>query len=121
MKALLLLFLPLAACASVPAGATGPSAGLGGVAVAGPLRVRPLRVIEDSRCPMNARCVWAGRLILRAEVRAGGRGSSRDVTLGEATNAGGGQLTLEQAQPDRMAGRPPDPRAYRFAFSFARP
>lgn len=118
MKALLLLFLPLAACASIPAEATGPSAGLGGVARAGPLRIRPVRVIEDSRCPMNARCVWAGRLILRAEVRTGGLMSNLDLTLGEAAEANGGELTLEQVVPDRMAGRPLDPRAYRFTFSF---
>ena len=30
----------------------------------GTLAVTPLRVVEDSRCPINARCIWAGRLIL---------------------------------------------------------
>lgn len=34
--------------------------------VCGP-RVTPLRVVEDSRCPMNSRCVWAGRVALRSE------------------------------------------------------
>jgi hypothetical protein len=102
----------------VPAESASPSARLGGVARVGPLQVRPQRIVEDSRCPMNARCVWAGRLILRAEVRGNGRRSMLDLTLGEATSAGGGQLTLEQAQPDRMAGRPLSARDYRFTFSF---
>src|SRR3546814_2440709 len=29
--------------------------------VDGPL-VQPVAVVEDSRCPMNVRCVWAGRV-----------------------------------------------------------
>jgi len=118
MKVLLLLVLPLAACASIPAESAGPDARLGAVARVGTLQVRPVRVVEDSRCPMNARCVWAGRLILRAEVRTGDRRSTVDLTLGEAMAADGGQLTLEQVAPDRMAGRSLGSRAYRFTFSF---
>ena len=34
------------------------------VNVGGP-KVTPLAVLEDSRCPMEARCIWAGRVRLR--------------------------------------------------------
>ena len=64
--------LALSACATLPTAAAGPTAGLGQAATVGELRVRPLRVIEDSRCPINARCVWAGRLIVRTQVSGGG-------------------------------------------------
>jgi hypothetical protein len=47
----------------------------------GGLIVRPREVLEDSRCPQNARCVQAGRLRLRVGVEGVGE---REITLGEA-------------------------------------
>ena len=34
----------------------------------GRLVVTPLRVAEDSRCPINARCVWAGRAVVQTRI-----------------------------------------------------
>ena len=108
--------LALSACATLPTAAAGPTAGLGQAAPVGELRVRPLRVIEDSRCPINARCVWAGRMILNVAVRVGNRESRHDLTLGEPLPVGRGRLVLVSAEPGRVAGRETDPRAYRFGF-----
>ncbi|TMJ19294.1 MAG: hypothetical protein E6G92_05725 [Alphaproteobacteria bacterium] len=107
----------LAACATVPPAAAGPVAGLGQVASVEGIRIRPLRVIEDSRCPANANCVWAGRLVLRAEVQSRGRSETRDLTLGVPIDVEAGRLTLAAAEPNRIAGREADPAAYRFTFS----
>jgi hypothetical protein len=107
----------LGACASVPPAAAGPIAALGEVARVGGLHIRPLRVIEDSRCPANANCVWAGRLVLRARVETPGRGETRDLTLGVPIDLDVGRLTLVAAEPNRVAGREADPSVYRFTFS----
>jgi hypothetical protein len=107
----------LGACASIPPAAAGPAAALGEVARVGSLRVRPLRVIEDSRCPANANCVWAGRLVLRARVETPGRSETRDLILGVPLDLEAGRLTLVTAEPNRVAGRAADPSAYRFTFS----
>ena len=106
----------LAACATMPAPAVGPTAALGQIARVEGLTVRPLRVVEDSRCPINARCVWAGRIILHARVE----GASHDLTLGEPVAIPGGRLTLVAAEPGREAGRETDPAAYRFTFAVER-
>lgn len=37
----------------------------------GKLRVKFQRVVEDSRCPINARCVWAGNARVRLIVSSG--------------------------------------------------
>jgi hypothetical protein len=37
----------------------------------GLLKIRFISVVEDSRCPMNARCVWAGRARIKLEIRKG--------------------------------------------------
>ena len=120
MKALILPLLAatLAACATTPPVAAGPTARLGEVATVDGLRVRPLRVIEDSRCPINARCVWAGRIVLRTEVRSGAARTTYDLTLGEPVSHAGGRLALVAAEPGRMAGAGTEPGAYQFTFEF---
>ncbi|WP_419809498.1 hypothetical protein [Sphingomonas sp.] len=84
----------------------------------GPYRVMPVRVVEDSRCPMNARCVWAGRLVVRATIVRGRTRMTRDLTLGEPAAPG---LVLDSVSPDRVAGEQPAPRPYRFHFAVVRP
>ena len=119
MKHLLpLLALLLAACATVSAPAAGPTAALGQQAYVDGLKVTPLEVIEDSRCPINARCVWAGRIIVRAAVAGGGWRRVIDLELAQPQPVADGQLTLVAAEPGKMAGAATDPRAYRFTFTF---
>lgn len=96
------------ACAPVQTELAGPpvvTVRLGETKRIGGLEVRPIAVIEDSRCPRDVTCVWAGRLRLRAEI--GGR--EAELVLGEAyAPAGGGRLTLVSAWPERWQDPPPD-------------
>lgn len=87
--------------------------------VDGPL-VSPMRVIEDSRCPINARCVWAGRVILRVQVSGGSWLRTMDLTLGEPQQVADGALTLVSVTPDQVAGADQEiePEEYRFSFAF---
>lgn len=113
----------LSGCAATAANPSAPQplegpARLGQtVYVDGP-RVTPLRVIEDSRCPMNARCIWAGRVVLRARVQGGAWQREIDLTLGQSTQVADGALTLVSVTPDRRTDRGIKPRDYRFAFTF---
>ena len=118
-RAALLIALTLAACATTPSQAR-PTARLGQVATIGNVRIRPLAVIEDSRCPINALCVWAGRLVVRADIRAGGRRQIVSLELGKPQQIAGGTLILTAAEPSKMAGTDTERRAYRFTFRFAR-
>jgi len=61
--------------ADAPAQEPGPFAGaatvtlaLGETAEVGGLRLRFAELVEDSRCPDGATCVWAGRVVVRLEV-----------------------------------------------------
>jgi len=119
MKAVLpLLVAVLAGCATVPPANAGPTAGLGQVAATNGLHVRPLKLIEDSRCPHNARCIWAGRLIVRTEVIGGSWRQTRDLELGKPQPIADGSLTLVAATPEKSAGAETDPRSYLFTFDF---
>ncbi len=86
---------------------------------AGPLIVRPTKIVEDSRCPVNARCVWAGRLVVRASVTFGEAQETRELTLGEPVAIAGGALVLDSGEPGKLAGQETKPGDYRLHFSFA--
>ena len=118
-RAALLLVLTLAACATAPSQAR-PTARLGEVAAVNGVRVRPLSIVEDSRCPINALCVWAGRIVVRTEVRASGRRQILNLELGEPQPITGGTLTLSAVEPSKIAEAETTPRAYRFTFRFER-
>jgi hypothetical protein len=119
MKAVVAIFaVALGGCAAVPPASAGPTAGLGELAYTNGLTVRPLQVVEDSRCPINAVCVWAGRLVVRSEVSGGSWRNTRDLELGKPEQIADGALTLTAAQPSKQAGAETDPRSYRFTFDF---
>lgn len=141
MRAILFAALLLAACAS-PAGGAGPdtsqlpqhiredlaqreaalrepgvvAAGIGQTAdLGGGLRVRPLEVLEDSRCPQNARCVWAGRLRLRVAVEGA---EEHEVIDDEAVvQTQRGRFALVAVSPGPWTDWPEERRTpYRFGF-----
>lgn len=87
------------------------------VAVDGP-RVTPLAVLADSRCPMNARCVWAGEVRLNVRIDLGTSSEVREITSGRPIQVADGTLELVEVRPDRTAGDAIDPGAYRFGFRF---
>jgi hypothetical protein len=119
MKRLAPIFaVPLVACATVPTSIAGPTASIGQQAYVDGLKVTPLQVLEDSRCPVDVQCVWAGRLVVRAEVSGGRWRQIRNLDLGKPEQVADGHLTLVSAEPGARAGAKIDPRAYRFAFRF---
>lgn len=110
--------LSLASCATFPPAEAGPTAGIGQVAYTNGIRVRPLQVVEDSRCPSNVQCVWAGRLIVRSDIIGGSWHRVIDLELGKGQPVADGTLTLVSAVPAKVAGAELDPRSYRFTFRF---
>ena len=87
------------------------------VRVDGP-RVTPIRLLSDSRCPMEARCVWAGEVRILARVRTGRGSTTRELTLGKPVAVADGQLELASVMPPRSVQRPIRLRDYRFGFRF---
>lgn len=86
--------------------------------VDGPI-VQPVKLLEDSRCPMNARCIWAGRVRLQMVwLRGNGEKQPFEVTLGEPTHLADGSITLESVRPAKRTGDAIKPEDYRFSFRF---
>ncbi|MBY0568335.1 MAG: hypothetical protein K2P70_13560 [Hyphomonadaceae bacterium] len=79
------------------------------------LFVRPLEVVEDSRCPANVDCVWAGRVVLRADVS----GQTLDLILDEPVTTPQGVVVLAVVKPYPFHDWPETEVAippYRFGF-----
>ena len=116
----LVVAFALAACATLPAATPVRSDGLAHFNDAtrvGTLVVTPRAVIEDSRCPINARCVWAGRAVVQADIAGKGWRESRNLTLGERADTHGTTIALTSVEPGKMAGdqpAPPRPLLFRF-------
>jgi len=94
---------------------------LGDTAALGVIRVVPLQVVEDSRCPQGTQCVWAGRLRLRASVEPPYQAHERTLILGEPQQVSGGTLLLEEATPYPRPDRPIPPGDYTFVLRYTMP
>ncbi len=79
--------------------------------------ITPLSLVEDSRCPINAMCVWQGRLIISARIARDGREEDVRLSLKEPKQVLGRTITLETALPSRQSGVEIAAEDYRFSFS----
>lgn len=128
MRSALVPILLLAACAGPP-GQSRPAdpgnfsgqgtAGLDEAIRIANLRIIPLEIVEDSRCPADVQCVWAGRLVARVQIQ-----SPDFATRTEAMELGRGialedarSLTLSAVEPERRQGEGPPPGSYRLTFT----
>ncbi len=98
---------------------------LGQTANAGGPIIKPLMILEDSRCPINARCVRAGDVrVLVMWVRPNSKSAAGnpkiEVSLTQPAQIADGQLSLVNVSPGREAGsgKSLKPSDYRFSFKF---
>ena len=71
----------LGGCATVQPDSDGIArAGIGQTAYVNGPKVTPLALMEDSRCPMNARCVWAGQVRVTVRIDTGAGYVTREMT-----------------------------------------
>lgn len=128
MKTLIAALAPvlLAACAVVPPPDTTPPAPAGSAVAlgqkvrVGDVTVTPVTVVEDSRCPINARCVWAGRLVVRTQIDGRANGEpwrdTAEMRLGETFGTHGCVIALVSGEPGKTAERETPPGEYRFVY-----
>lgn len=82
------------------------------------MTLRPVAIVQDSRCPADVQCVWAGQLIV--DFKTAGRKRIR-LEQGKPLAVAGGRLTLVSASPGTRSGAPIPPQRYRFQLRFERP
>ena len=117
----LALAFALGACVTVPKVNEDGSieARLGQKVDVGGPRITPLKVLEDSRCPMEARCVWAGRVRLEVRVETGAGSSVQELASDKPLPVADGSLELLGVMPPKSTQRAIAPADYRFALRFS--
>jgi hypothetical protein len=79
------------------------------------LGVTFIRVDGDSRCPLNAFCVWGGDALVKIEVESRSRKTPYDLHTGDMQPVTDGEfsIALVQLQPYPFSGRTTEPDDYR--------
>lgn len=81
------------------------------------VRITPLAVVEDSRCPADVQCIHAGTLRVRVQT-VSGMGTSTDViALGSSLTTEAEEVAFVSATPETRAGSEIGSDEYRFTFS----
>jgi hypothetical protein len=110
----------LAACAGTPLPEPipdGQPVGIGETAQVGSIIAAPRSVTEDSRCPINVQCVWAGQVTVNTRLDGSGWSETVPLILGEAYSTHGTTITLVSVRPDKYAERDIPRAEYRFIFA----
>jgi hypothetical protein len=81
------------------------------------LKISLLSIEEDSRCPLDVQCIWAGVLRIRLET-VSGMGTSTDVlSVGERITTEAHEITFISAFPDKSSAAAIAEAEYELTFS----
>ena len=104
-----LALLALPACAIIPdtprvgqdAASQGTPVAIGQAVWSGDVILTPTAIKEDSRCPADATCVWAGKLTVTTRITATHWAQTAEMTLGEPYEVMGRTFVLSSATPQK--------------------
>lgn len=80
------------------------------------LSIRPTEVLEDSRCPENARCIQAGTVKVSVRIRSAMGVSTNTFEPGTSITTEAEEITLLGVYPEKNTNRTIAPGDYRFMF-----
>ena len=80
------------------------------------VKVAPLEVVEDSRCPIDVQCIQAGTVRVRTLLISGLGQSEVIFKLDTPVSTEAEEVTLVKVTPERVAGKNIVPGQYRFEF-----
>lgn len=87
---------------------------IGGTAVWSPdIKIRFAAVTEDSRCPIDTTCVWAGQLKIQLAIQTASKTATRELLESEHVAIDHYRVTFVRAKPHRMTDRKIGPKDYR--------
>ena len=81
------------------------------------ISIRPLKIVEDSRCPIDVQCIQAGRIRLEITISRGEDAANQTITLGSPFTWQDMTVTLIDAFPAPTSKKQLSLNDYLFTFS----
>ena len=69
----------------------------------GDTSITPLRVIEDSRCPADVECIWAGTFVAEVKIESPDAEEVRQLSIGDTVQTSLGAMVLEAVAPEPVS------------------
>ncbi len=109
-----------AECPSAPTGPISLDVRLGKEVSGLDVRITPLEVVADSRCPVDVTCIWAGTVKVRARLMSGLGEAMPEFELGKPITTEAEIVTLTEVLPPPKAGVKIKDSEYVFMFEVAK-
>lgn len=84
------------------------------------LEVRFAGIAEDSRCPNDVACVWAGQVVVQFTLRRNSRNKDVLVKESQGLAVDGYRISILQVLPARASSGPLPPADYRVTLKITR-
>lgn len=85
----------------------------------GMIFVTPLEILEESRCPTDVVCIWAGTIRIKARIESSLGDSVVELKIDVPVTTEAETITLVKADPAPKAANPTPKSAYRFTITVA--
>lgn len=84
------------------------------------VKIKPLEVLEDSRCPLDVQCVWAGTVRVQTILGSGLGEGDQVFELGQEITTEAEIIKLVEVLPAPPAGQEIGEDDYRFFFEISK-
>jgi hypothetical protein len=78
--------------------------------------ITPHKVIDDSRCPTDVQCIWAGTVKVKVTIKTPTETSDETLELGKPMQKGAYTITFTELTPSPHSGETIPDSSYRFVF-----
>ena len=95
---------------------TFTQAGFGQTITDNDIRISPLSLVADSRCPKDVNCIQAGTVSVLLELKKEGETKKATMNLGESVQFGSMNIKLNTVNPEKYSKVVILPEDYRFEF-----
>ncbi|MDB5188083.1 MAG: hypothetical protein JWO50_603 [Candidatus Kaiserbacteria bacterium] len=109
-----------AACPSVNATSSTVHTTVGQKVTGLGVTITPIEVVEDSRCPANVNCIWAGTVKVRTKITSAMGTSEMVLELGVPTTTEAEIVTLTEVTPQKVPQETIPISSYRFVFTITK-
>jgi hypothetical protein len=89
-----------------PETATEGSVGVGETKNINGVSVTLNKIVEDSRCPSDVQCIWAGRLVANVTLETGGNTETLDLASDTPKAFGTFLVSITNISPEKLSSNP---------------